>query len=71
MSETAGLLLSVRGEARREVAPDHARVEVTVAASRGSKAEAVRAAAAGLDGLTADLTALGGVALEAGTGRRR
>ncbi|MGH3155745.1 MAG: SIMPL domain-containing protein, partial [Streptosporangiaceae bacterium] len=70
MSEAAGLLLSVRGEARREVAPDHAQVEVTVAASRGSKAEAARAAAEGLDGLTADLAALGGVALEAGTGRR-
>jgi uncharacterized protein len=71
MSEAAGLLLSVRGEARRVVGPDHARVDVTVAVSRGSKAEAARAAAVGLDGLTADLAALGGVALEAGTGRRQ
>jgi hypothetical protein len=70
MSEAAGLLLSVRGEARRVVPPDHAQVDVTIAASRGSKADAARAAAEGLDGLTADLAALGAVALEAGTGRR-
>lgn len=70
MSETAGLLLSVRGEARREVTPDQAQVDVTVAASRGSKADAARAAAESLDGLTADLAALGAVALEVGTGRR-
>lgn len=70
MSEAAGVLLSVRGEARRMVAPDYAQVDVTIAVSRGSKAEAARAAAEGLDGLTADLAALGGVALEAGTGRR-
>lgn len=69
MSEASGLLLSVRGEARRVVAPDHAQVNVTVAATRGSKAEAARAAAEDLDGVTADLAALGGVALEAGTGR--
>jgi uncharacterized protein YggE len=70
MSEGAGLLLSVRGEARRMVAPDNAQVDVTIAVSRGSKAEAAGAAAAGLDRLTADLAALGGVALEAATGRR-
>ena len=70
MSEATGLLLSVRGEARRMVAPDQAQVDVTVEVSRGSKAEAARVAAAGLDGLTADLAALGGVTLEAGTGHR-
>ena len=70
MSDPAGLLLSVRGEARRMVAPDYALVAATIASSRGSKAEAVRAAAAGLDSLTADLAARGGVALDAGTGRR-
>ena len=70
MSEATGLLLSVRGEARRMVAPDQAQVDVTVEVSRGSKAEAARVAAAGLDGLTADLAALGGVTLEAGTERR-
>lgn len=70
MGDPAGVLVSVRGEARRIVPPDHADVAVTVASSRESKAEAVRAAAAGLDGLTADLAAHGGVALDAGTGRR-
>ena len=70
MSDPAGLLVSVRGEARRMVPPDSALVAATVASSRGSKAEAVRAAAAGLDSLTADLAARGGVALDAGTGRR-
>ena len=70
MSDPAGLLLSVRGEARRMVPPDYALVAATIASSRGSKAEAVRAAAARLDSLTADLAARGGVALDAGTGRR-
>ena len=70
MSDPAGLLVSVRGEARRMVPPDSALVAATVASSRGSKAEAVLAAAAALDSLTADLAARGGVALDAGTGRR-
>ena len=70
MSDPGGLLLSVRGEARRMVAPDYASVAATIASSRGSKPEAVRAAAAGLDSLTADLAARGGVALDADTGRR-
>ncbi len=70
MSDPAGLLVSVRGEARRMVPPDYALVAATIASSRGSKAEAVRAAAAGLDSLTADLAARGGVALDAGSGRR-
>ena len=70
MSDPAGVLVSVRGEARRMVAPDYALVAGTIASSRGSKAAAVRAVAAGLDSLTADLAARGGVALDAGTGRR-
>ena len=70
MSDPAGLLLSVRGEARRMVPPDCAVVTAGIACLRGPKAEAVRAAAAELDGLTADLTVQGGVALGAGTGRR-
>ena len=70
MSDPAGLLLSVRGEARRMVPPDCAVVTAGIACLRGSKAEAVGAAAAELDGLTADLAAQGGVALNAGTGRR-
>jgi uncharacterized protein YggE len=70
MSDPAGLLLSVRGEARRTVPPDCAVVTAGIACLRGSKAEAARAAAAELDSLTADLAAQGGVALDAGTGRR-
>lgn len=70
MSDPAGPLLSVRGEARRMVPPDSAVVTAGIECQRGSKAEAVRAAAAELDGLTADLAAQGGVALDAGTGRR-
>ena len=70
MSDPVGLLLSVRGEARRMVPPDCAVVTAGIACLRGPKAEAVRAAAAELDGLTADLAAQGGVALGAGTGRR-
>ena len=69
MSDPAGLLLSVRGEARRTVPPDCAVVTTGIECLRGSKAEAVRAAAAELDSLTADLAARGGVALDAGTGR--
>ena len=70
MSDPAGLLVSVRGEARRMVPPDYALVAATIASSQGSKAEAVRAAATGLDRLTADLAAQGGVALDAGSGQR-
>ena len=70
MSDPGDLLLSVRGEARQMVAPDSATVVATIAVPRGAKAEALRAAAADLDSLTADLAARGGVALDAGTGRR-
>lgn len=70
MSDPAGLLLSVRGEARRTVPPDCALAAVTVSSSQGSKAEAVRAAAVALDSLTAALAARGGVALDAGAGQR-
>ena len=69
MSDQAGLLLSVRGEARRTVPPDSAIVAASIDCSRGSKPEAVRAAAAELDSLTGDLAAQGGVALGADTGR--
>ncbi|MGI8445866.1 MAG: SIMPL domain-containing protein [Streptosporangiaceae bacterium] len=70
MGDPAGLLLSVRGEARLMVPPDYATVAAVDEATRGSKAEALRAAAAGLDSLTTDLAAQGGVALDASTGRR-
>ena len=70
MSDPAGLLLSVRGEARRMVPPDCAVVAAGIECQRGSKAEAMQATAAELDSLTADLAAQSGVALDAGTGRR-
>lgn len=70
MGDPAGLLLSVRGEAHQMVPPDYATMATAVEATRGSKAEAVRAAAAALDSLTTDLAAQGGIALDAGTGRR-
>jgi uncharacterized protein YggE len=70
VGDPAGLLLSVRGEARRMVPPDYALVAAMIASSRGSKAEAVRAAAAALVSLTTDLAARGGVPLDAGSGRR-
>jgi uncharacterized protein len=70
MSDPAGTLLSVRGEARQVVPPDSVTMTATVQVTRGSKAEALRTAAANLDSLTAELAAHGGVALEAGTERR-
>ncbi len=70
MSDPAGVLLSVRGEARQMVSPDSATLEVTIASSHESKAEAVRAVAADLDSLTGELAARGGVPLAAGTERR-
>ncbi len=69
MSDPAELLVSVRGEARRMVPPDYAIVAARIDASRGSKAAAVRAAAAALDSLTDDLAERGGVALDTRTGR--
>ena len=70
MSDPGDLLLSVRAEARQMVSPDSATLAATITVSRASKAEALRAAAASLDSLTADCAAQGGVALDAGTGRR-
>jgi hypothetical protein len=59
-----GPMLSVRGEARQVVVPDYVILAGAIALSRESKAEAVRAAASGLDRLTAGLTALGAVELD-------
>lgn len=69
MSEPAGPLLSVRGDARQTVAPDYVILAGTIEVAGDAKPEAVRAAAAALDGLTAGLASLGGVALTAETGR--
>jgi uncharacterized protein len=65
-----GVLMSVRGEARLTVPPDSAVISGAISATRGSKAEALRAAATALDSLTADLAAMGGVALGTDTRRR-
>lgn len=70
MSDPPDTLLSVRGEARQVVPPDYVTMTARVEVTRGSKAEAVRTAAANLDSLTGDLAARGGVPLEAGTARR-
>jgi len=70
MSDLSGPFLSVRGDARLTVPPDYVILAGAIELSRGSKAAAVRAAAASLDRLTADLTALGAVALGVETERR-
>ncbi len=70
MSEPLVVMVSVRGEARRAVPPDSAVIVGTLSTTRGSRAEAVQAAAAALDGLTGDLAGLGGVALGVDTRRR-
>lgn len=71
MSEPAGPLLSVRGDARQTVAPDYAILAGPIELSRESKAAAVQAAAAALDRLTTDLASLGAVALGVETERHR
>lgn len=71
MSESAGVLVSVRGEARRTVPPDSAVIRGMIAATRDSKPEAFQAAASALEDLTADLEAMGGVALTVDTLRQR
>ncbi|MGI9006779.1 MAG: SIMPL domain-containing protein [Streptosporangiaceae bacterium] len=70
MNESATMVVSVRGEARRTVPPDSALIAATIAVTSQSKAEALRSAAAALDSLTADLAELGGVALGVDTVRR-
>jgi hypothetical protein len=69
MSDPADMLISVRGEARRAVPPDYGTMSAVIEVTRDSKAAAVHTAAEDLDGLTTDLVAVGGVALEAGTER--
>jgi uncharacterized protein len=69
VSDPSGPVLSVRGDARQAVAPDSAELDGVLSSSRPAKADAVRAVAGELDRLTADLSALGGVALTPETGR--
>jgi uncharacterized protein YggE len=71
VSEPTGPLLSVRGDARLTVAPDYVILSGAIELTRDAKADAVRAAAAALDGLTANLAALGAVALSPETERSR
>jgi uncharacterized protein YggE len=70
MSDPAGPLLSVRGDARQTVAPDYVILAGVISSSQGSKEEALRAVASGLDHLTSGLASLGGLALGPETGRR-
>jgi uncharacterized protein YggE len=70
MNDADSVLLSVSAEARQLVAPDYAVLDGLIEHTAGSKVEAVRSASASLDHLTADLSALGAVPFDEGTGRR-
>lgn len=70
VSDPTGTVLSVRGDARRTVAPDYVVLFSTVTVVRESTAQALRVAASAVDRLTADLASLGGVALDVASGRR-
>jgi uncharacterized protein YggE len=69
MTDQAGLVLSVRGEATLTVPADSALLAGRIALSRGSKPEALAEASAALHRLTTDLTSIGAVALTADTER--
>ena len=64
-----GPVVSVRGEARRTVAPDAVHLQGAVTESGHSKAEALRSAAEAVERLTAALRPLGGQALTVDTER--
>lgn len=66
-----GVLLSVRGDATRTVAPDVAAMTGSLEAADRSKAKALAAAAAAQQALLGDLAQLGGVPLKADTERSR
>jgi uncharacterized protein YggE len=70
MSDADGVVLSVRAEARRLVAPDYGVLDGVIEHAAGSKAEAVQSVSASLDRLTAELATLGGVPFDEATGRR-
>ena len=70
MGNPADPLLSVRADARQTVAPDYATLAGAIATMQESRPEALRAAARDLEHLTAGLAALGGVPLDAQSGRR-
>ena len=60
MTEPNTPVLSVRGEARRTVAPDSVSLPGALTVRAGSKPDALREAAAALESLIADLRSLGG-----------
>src|SRR5580693_3051331 len=70
MNESNGPKLSVRGEARTTVAPDFGSVHTVINLVRASKAEALRDAAATIEGLLADLSSIGAVATTLDADRR-
>jgi uncharacterized protein YggE len=67
MTDQAGLVLSVRGEATLTVSADSVLLSSAISLSRGSKPDALAEASAALQRLTTDLTSLGAVALTVGT----
>ena len=69
MTEPSTPVLSVRGEARRTVSPDSVFLPGALTVTAASKPEALREAAAALEGLTADLRSLGGAPLTPDTER--
>lgn len=69
MTDSAGLVLSVRGDATLPVPADSARLSGALSVLRGSKPEALAEAAAALHRLIGDLASLGGVALTVDTER--
>lgn len=68
-ADDEGTVLSIRAEAQRTVAPDSVVLGGGITTWRVWKPEAVAAAAAALDHLTAELSALGGVPLTLNTKR--
>jgi len=70
MNDADSVLLSVRAEARRFVAPDYAVLDGLFEHTAGSKVEAAGSVTASLDRLTADLAALGAVPFDEAAGRR-
>jgi hypothetical protein len=70
MTESATTLLSVRGDAELDVAPDLATLNSYIEVGEPDKPSAMRSAARHLDAIGADLRALGGEPLQAGAPRR-
>ncbi len=65
MTDQAGLVLSVRGEAILTVSADSVTLSGAIAISRGSKPDALAEASVALQRLTTDLASLGAVAMTA------